>query len=81
MDSILPIVLNSIVEFGYIFLKYKNSDHIKHVWRIKIICILIQISINIEMCQFCLIIVHLIEDDIIKTFILGTVFLISLIQE
>ncbi|CAD8177982.1 unnamed protein product [Paramecium octaurelia] len=81
IDSIIPIILNSIIEIGYLFLKYKNSDHIKIVWRIKIIFILIQISMNIEMCQFCLIIVHLIEEDTIQTFILSTVFLISLIQE
>ncbi|CAD8086740.1 unnamed protein product [Paramecium primaurelia] len=81
VDSILPITLNSIIVLIYLFFKYKNSTHIKQVWIIKIIFILIQISINIEMCQFCMIIVHLIEDDIIQTFILSTVFLINLIQE
>ncbi|CAD8179491.1 unnamed protein product [Paramecium pentaurelia] len=81
VDSILPITLNSIILLIYLFFKYKNSTHIKQVWIIKIIFILIQISINIEMCQFCMIIVHLIEDDIIQTFILSTVFLINLIQE
>ncbi|CAD8097459.1 unnamed protein product [Paramecium sonneborni] len=81
LDSILPIILNSIIEIIYLLLKYKNNEHIKQIWRLKMIFILIQISMNIEMCQFCLIIVHLIEDITIQTFILSTVFLINMIQE
>ncbi|CAD8173736.1 unnamed protein product [Paramecium octaurelia] len=81
IDSILPITLNSIIILIYTYFKYKKSTHIRQIWIIKIVFILIQISINIEMCQFCMIIVHLIEDDIMQTFILSTVFLINLIQE
>ncbi|CAD8203151.1 unnamed protein product [Paramecium pentaurelia] len=81
IESIIPIILNFISGITFFVVKYKDYNMVKVVWKLKLLIILIQVSMNVEMSQYCLIIVHLIDDQLLKGFCLGTALLINIIQD
>ncbi|CAD8110556.1 unnamed protein product [Paramecium sonneborni] len=81
IDSIIPIILNLICGIVFVVIKYKDQSKVKIVWKMKLLIILIQVSWNVETSQYCLIIVNLLDDELLKGFFLGTALLINIMQD
>ncbi|CAD8189757.1 unnamed protein product [Paramecium pentaurelia] len=81
IDSIIPIIMNLISGIVFVILKFKDYNNVKLIWKLKLLLILIQVSMNVEMSQYCLIIAHLLDDELLKGFCLGTALLINIIQD
>ncbi|CAK93973.1 unnamed protein product (macronuclear) [Paramecium tetraurelia] len=81
MDSIIPLILNFISGVAFFVAKFKDYNQVNVFWKLKLLIILIQVSMNVETSQFCLIMTHLLEDELLKCFCLGTALLINIIQD
>ncbi|CAD8203687.1 unnamed protein product [Paramecium octaurelia] len=81
IDSIIPIILNFISGLAFFIVQYKDYNNVKLFWKLKLLIILIQVSLNVETSQYCLIVVHLLEDQLLKGFFLATALLINIIQD
>ncbi|CAD8201828.1 unnamed protein product [Paramecium octaurelia] len=81
MDLIIPLILNFISGVAFFVAKFKDYNYVNVFWKLKLLIILIQVSMNVEMSQFCLIMAHLLDDELLKGFCLGTALLINIIQD